>query len=379
MLRRHDPIQWLSHLAAALAMILVMGACGGPSGPPPQTRTYYIAADEVAWDYAPSGIDQITGEPFDEEGQIYAESAPNRIGRVNLKALYREYTDQTFTTLTTRRPADPAAAHLGTLGPIIRAVVGDTIEVMFKNNARFPFSIHPHGVRYAKNAEGVPHNDGTSGDDKQDDVIQPGATFRYRWDVPERSGPGPNDPSSVVWLYHSHVEEVTDTNAGLIGPIIITRRDQAKADGTPRDVDREFVTLYTIFDENLSPYLAENINRYTGDPATVDPSDEEFVKSNLKHAINGYIYGHVPGLTMRNGERVRWYVMGLGNETDLHTAHWHGQTLLSSGRRVDVVELLPASMVTADMVPDVAGTWLYHCHVNHHIEAGMQAMFQVSP
>ena len=29
-----------------------------------QTRTYYIAADEVKWDFAPTGINQMTGKPF---------------------------------------------------------------------------------------------------------------------------------------------------------------------------------------------------------------------------------------------------------------------------------------------------------------------------
>jgi hephaestin len=48
------------------------------------------------------------------------------------------------------------------------------------------------------------------------------------------------------------------------------------------------------------------------------------------------------------------------------------------GMRTDVAELLPASMKIADMVPDAAGTWLMHCHVNDHITAGMQARYAVS-
>ena len=36
-----------------------------------KTRTYYIAADEVDWDYAPSGKNQITGEPFGEEENVF--------------------------------------------------------------------------------------------------------------------------------------------------------------------------------------------------------------------------------------------------------------------------------------------------------------------
>jgi FtsP/CotA-like multicopper oxidase with cupredoxin domain len=47
------------------------------------------------------------------------------------------------------------------------------------------------------------------------------------------------------------------------------------------------------------------------------------------------------------------------------------------GMRTDVVNLLPASMVVADMLPDNPGIWLFHCHVNDHIAAGMITRFQV--
>jgi len=30
------------------------------------------------------------------------------------------------------------------------------------------------------------------------------------------------------------------------------------------------------------------------------------------------------------------------------------------------------------MVPDAPGTWLFHCHVNDQILAGMQARYQVT-
>ena len=38
---------------------------------PGKTRTYFIAADEVQWDYAPSGTNLITGEPFDDDACDY--------------------------------------------------------------------------------------------------------------------------------------------------------------------------------------------------------------------------------------------------------------------------------------------------------------------
>jgi manganese oxidase len=339
-------------------------------------RSYYIAADEVEWDYAPSGRNQITGHAFDQDANVFVQRGPARIGRVYRKAHYRAYTDATFT----RRKAIPAPwQHLGILGPVIRAEVGDTIKVVFKNNLTMPASMHPHGVRYAKASEGAPYADGTTAGAKQDDAVPPGAVHHYTWEVPQRAGPGPMDPSSVLWMYHSHTDEVQDGYAGLIGPIIVSARGTTKADGTPRGVDREFVTLFMIFNENQSPYLAHNIQTYAERPVTVKPDDEAFRESNLKHSINGYVYGNLPLLTMHQGERVRWYVLDLGTEVDLHTPHWHGQTLLINGMRTDVAELLPGSMKVGDMRPDAAGIRLYHCHVNDNITAGMQARFQVVP
>ena len=47
------------------------------------------------------------------------------------------------------------------------------------------------------------------------------------------------------------------------------------------------------------------------------------------------------------------------------------------GRNTVVVEVLPGGMVTADMVADNPGTWLLHCHVADHIEAGMTATYTI--
>jgi hypothetical protein len=91
---------------------------------------------------------------------------------------------------------------------------GDTIKIVFKNNATHAYSMHPHGVLYEKDSEGADYNDGTSGTDKEDGGVPPGATHTYLWRIPERSGPGRNDPSSVFWLYHSHTDELRDVASG---------------------------------------------------------------------------------------------------------------------------------------------------------------------
>jgi multicopper oxidase len=338
------------------------------------TRTYYIGADEVVWNYVPFGFNRITGKPFDEVADTYTKNGPGRIGPKYLKCLYRGYTDATFKHLQ-QRPA--SEAYLGLLGPVIRAQVGDTIKVVFRNSCRYPESIHPHGVFYTKSSEGAPYSDGTKGADKADDAVPTGGRHTYVWEVPARAGPGPGDGSSVMWMYHSHTNEVADTYAGLMGPMEITARGMARPDGSPKDVDREVFALFSVMNENESPYLKLNLHRFAKPPFP-PLDDEDFQESNLKHSINGYLFGNQPMITMKAGQHVRWYVMSMGTEVDLHTPHWHGNTVTVGGMRADTISLLPATMVVADMVPDDPGIWLFHCHVNDHITAGMLTRYEVT-
>ena len=373
----------------SVVILLAIPACFGQTQTA-KVRTYYVAADEVDWDYAPGGVNKMMGMKFDGYSKIFVERGPHRIGSIYRKALYREYTDETFAHLKPR-PAEWESS--GILGPILRAEVGDTIRVVFKNNATHPYSMHPHGVFYKKDSEGALYEDGTSGSDKVDDAVPPGKTHVYTWEVPERAGPGPNDPSSIVWLYHSHAYEMKDVHSGLVGAIIISRRGTSDASGKPKDVDREFVCLFMLFDENQSWYLDYNIQTYTSDPKGVNkgefvpvdadgnlaPAGTGFSVANGKFAINGYIYGTGPVMTMKKGERVRWYLVGLGEGFSFHTPHWHGNVVLQDGKRTDVVSLMQAQMVTVDMVPDDPGTWMFHCHLDDHMEAGMMAFYKVEP
>ena len=43
-----------------------------------------------------------------------------------------------------------------------------------------------------------------------------------------------------------------------MGPIVVTRRGMARADGSPADVDRELVRPVLVLDQNQSPYLGRN-------------------------------------------------------------------------------------------------------------------------
>ena len=352
------------------------------AAPPGRTHTYYVAADEVLWDYAPSGRDEISGRPFDAVQRPFVEAGPYWTGRLARKSLYREYTDSSFTSL---KPRPAEWEHLGFLGPLLRASVGDTIRVMFRNHTRFPASMHPHGVFYLKASEGAPYADRTSGADQADDGVAPGGTLVYVWPVPERAGPGAGDGSSVLWMYHSHVHESQDVNAGLTGPMIITGPGKARPDGTPRDVDREIVIAFAEVDENQSPYLAENIRAYATKPDSVavdtvfgSPAVRRFGQYYFKETLNGFLYGNLPMPSVRVGERTRWYIMAATN-FEIHAPHWHGNTVELSHMRTDVTGLLPMGMQVADMVPDNPGVWLFHCHLGNHLLMGMQGRYEVKP
>lgn len=368
----------ISHVGEATSSI---SAAGQPQKAMPtgRIRTYYIAADEVDWDYAPSGKDLIHGEKYHFQDDPASKGTIRPNAAVYRKALFREYTNADFKTLKLR---SEAWAHLGILGPLIRAEVGDTIEVVFKNNASHDFSVHPHGVFYAKSSEGASYQDETSGNDKADDNVAPGVTHTYTWLVPERAGPTEHEGSSAFWVYHSHVNESKDINSGLIGPIIITRRGMARDDGSPKDTDREFVAQFGLYDEHLSWYWDTNLKRLYGDPKNYDGSEIRVHDFHHFYTINGYIDGNGPMMTMHKGECVRWYVFANPNDEetwDIHTGHWHGQTAVIDHMRTDMIMVTPMMSAIADMVPDNPGIWLLHCHMPGHFSAGMRTRFQVLP
>ena len=53
-------------------------------------------------------------------------------------------------------------------------------------------------------------------------------------------------------------------------------------------------------------------------------NEQEGVEAGMMHSINGKVFGQLDGLEMTVGDRVRWHFMGMGNELDIHTAHWCG-------------------------------------------------------
>lgn len=109
-------------------------------------RDYFLAAEEVEWDYAPrtreTGVNLCSNVSLGDEELVFLGQTTATIGSVYHKRIWKAYTDATFTT----RLDSLHWSHAGLYGPTLRANVGDTIRVTVKNTARYPASFHINGL-----------------------------------------------------------------------------------------------------------------------------------------------------------------------------------------------------------------------------------------
>ena len=179
------------------------------------------------------------------------------------------------------------------------------------NKLDFPLNIEPYGLDWSVDGLLPP--------------TMPGQIFNFSWLVPYSASPSLHDEqNSRLFLYRSTVDPTRHENAGLAGPIIVTRKGEARADGSSMVVDRDIVTLFEVYNENESPFSKVNL------ASQPNKGTELFRK-----VINGYSWCNLPGLSFEYGERVRWHFAGLGSEEGLHSFHWHGNMLSMAGMRND--------------------------------------------
>uniref|UniRef100_A0A672ICR2 Coagulation factor V n=1 Tax=Salarias fasciatus TaxID=181472 RepID=A0A672ICR2_SALFA len=279
---------------------------------------YYIAAEEVTWDYAPD---------VDFKLQYLTRSA-TRIGSKYKKAVYSLYTNESFSErLETRKRRD----ELGILGPVIRAQIRD---IVFKNMASRPYSIYPHGLTIEKSEEGVNYPDGGN----HSHGVLPGETHTYVWRVVEEDEPLPGDSRCLTRVYHSAVDTPRDIASGLIGPILICKSQSLNVRNLK--ADKEQHAMFAVFDENKSWYLEDNIRQYC-DRSKVHQADSDFYKSNVMHTINGYSFETGPLLGFCNGEVATWHVSSIGPEHGLPVNSSHIVSFLTTATLENVTRMLP--------------------------------------
>ena len=306
----------MSRAAKAAVVVLLIGAAAQAVAPSASAavREYWVAADAVTWNMIPNGRDAIMGTRHEPARSVLPT------------VVYRRY------TRGWRRPLPNAPASSGNQnlipGPLLRARVGDRLLVHFKNRDRaHSHSMHFHGVRYKPSSDGafVPGVSGRDGD------VKPGQTWTYRLTA--------GKDSAGVWPYHDHSRSMEESIAGgMYGMLSILGRHEQLP-------DREFVVV-------MAPM---------GDYQTID--GRAFV-------------GNTPVFEALPGELVQWDVMAMGSEH--HTFHVHGHRWRDGdGIPRDTQTVGPAESFRVRWREEDPGTWLYHCHVESHMMAGMIGTYHV--
>ncbi|XP_028655575.1 coagulation factor V [Erpetoichthys calabaricus] len=330
-----------------------------------QAWTYYIAAEETVWDYAPN-----MPEYVDRDYKAkYLEKGPNRIGKKYKKVVYVQYTDDTFTTKVEGRKLET-----GILGPVVRAQIRDIVKIVFKNKASRPYSIYPQGLSITKQYEGATYPKDDKGNQQHE--VKPGQTFVYEWKVTEEDEPTDDDPRCLTRLYHSAVNSKRDIASGLIGPLLICKSESLSTRNVQIKADKEQQAVLAVFDENISWYIDDNIKSYCTEPSKVNKEDPQFYSSNVMHTINGYVYDSGTTLGFCHNEIVTWHVSSVGVQDDIQTAHFFGHTFEHNKGYEDVLALYPMTGETITMEMDNVGHWLLSSLMSQKNDKGKRLKFK---
>ncbi|XP_004606640.3 coagulation factor VIII isoform X1 [Sorex araneus] len=330
----------------------------------PKTWIHYIAAEEGDWDYAPSTV-----TPSDRSYEsLYLNNGPQRIGKKYKKARFMAYSDETFKT--------PIATQdeSGILGPLLYGEVGDTLLIVFKNGASRPYNIVPHGITVVgplhagRLPKGVSH--------VKDLPIMPGEIFKYKWMVTLADGPTKSDPRCLTRYYASAVDQERDLASGLIGPLLICSKESVDQRGNQMMSDKRNVILFSVFDENRSWYLAENMQRFLPNADSAQLQDPDFQASNVMHSINGYVFDNLQ-LSVCLHEVAYWYILSVGAQTAFLSIFFSGYTFKHKMVYEDTLTLFPFSGETVFMSMENPGVWVLGCHNSDFRNRGMTALLKV--
>lgn len=358
----YAPSVRFSNLFAASALLtLLLAPLLASSHAQAATQTYFIAVEEIEWEYFPP-----TGTPaneLDKSQRTSTNASANRVGTGYRKVIYRGYTDESFTTVS----AQPAAQ--GILGPTLRVQVGDTLNVVLRNNAARPYTMTIQGIDA--------NHKGRSDKPSDIEAIEPNKTKKLQWNIEPEFGPGPADKSSVAWQYFSDTSKEQDMHSGLIGAVIVTRRGLGRRDAPPLDVQREFVLLTALSNENISWHASDNLRRLKNNKP--ERKGERYYASNMMANINGFMHDSLPALEMHACEKVRLYHLRLSSQPADLGLQLINSTLLRDGHRTTTLSTPTSTVSVADFSPTKAGRHAFAAAGAGLAEAGVYGHFKVNP
>uniref|UniRef100_A0A452RPV7 Coagulation factor VIII n=1 Tax=Ursus americanus TaxID=9643 RepID=A0A452RPV7_URSAM len=327
-----------------------------------RTRHYFIAAVERLWDY---------GLPAEEPDVGLDPGTPGSRGDVPQfkKVVFQEFTDGSFTQPLYRGELNE---HLGLLGPYIRAEVEDNIMVTFKNQASRPYSFYSSLISYEE--------DQRQGAEPRRKFVNPNETKIYFWTVQHHMAPTKDEFDCKAWAYFSDVDLEKDVHSGLIGPLLICRSNTLNSAHGRQVTVQEFALFFTIFDETKSWYFTENLERNCRAPCNIQKEDPSLKENYRFHAINGYVMDTLPGLVMAQDQKIRWYLLSMGSNENIHSIHFSGHVFTVRKKeeyKMAVYNLYPGVFETMEMLPSKVGIWRIECLIGEHLQAGMSTLFLV--
>jgi len=301
---------------ALLCTGAALALSAAPTAASAATRDYWVAAVPTTWNMVPNQRDAMMGTDWFAADTVLPT------------VVYRRYTKDWKMPMANIGGDDGNQNLIP--GPLLRARVGDRLRVHFKNMDTLygrPHSMHFHGVTYKPSSDGA-YLPGVSGPDAD---VKPGQSWTYKLTA--------GKDSTGVWSYHDHSPSMDDSiMGGMYGMLSILGRHEPKP-------DHEYVVVFAPM----------------GTFQTID--GRAFV-------------GNTPVFVSTVGDVVQWDVMAIGSEH--HTFHVHGHRWLDpNGIPTDTKTVGPAETFRVRWREEDPGTWLYHCHVENHMAAGMIGTYDV--
>lgn len=215
-------------------------------------------------------------------------------------------------------------------GPLLRAPVGSTVTVLFRNDIEMPTTVHWHGLRLDNRFDGVP---GVT-----QDPVEVGETFRYELRFAD---------TGVFW-YHPHMREDIQQDLGLYGNLLATPADDHYWGPAHRE---EFLILDDLLldDQGMLPYGAE---------APVHTLMGRFGNVMLVNGRADY------RLQARQGELVRFYLTNVANARTFNVSFGGARIKLVGSdlgrfereQWVDSVVIAPAERYVVEVLFDSTGS-----------------------
>lgn len=223
-------------------------------------------------------------------------------------------------------------------GPTIEAVEGDRVRIYVTNRLPAPTTVHWHALLLPSGMDGVGGVSQRS--------IAPGETFKYEFTLRQHG----------TCMYHSHHDEMTQMQLGLMGLFVIHPKNPAAP-----PPDRDYAML-------LSEWKIE--------VGAARPDPNEMTDFNV-FTMNGRAFPGTAPLLAKKGERVRIRIGNLSTMSH-HAIHLHGYQFLvtatdggdipASARWPETTVFMPTgSTRTIEFVADEPGDWALHCHMLHHV------------